>query len=175
MTPNQDKRAVLEAVAYGPDVAPGDRLRALEQLERLDEGGERREFLAEIERMDESELAMLEDLHVADVIKAITSGDERLGLDPKHYPETTKLLRVWNRRRDEHEARVEAEIERRAQKRARELVHAELALRTPKDLPERVDAGAQAPVRPPAGIEPGRGWRRQGGTVLRRIIDGDAR
>jgi len=38
---SQDRRAVLEGIAFGgdPAITPGDRLRALEQLERLPGGG----------------------------------------------------------------------------------------------------------------------------------------
>jgi hypothetical protein len=53
------KRKALEAIAYAEDTNPGDRLRALDMLERVDGGTgnpARLEMLAKVVELDDAEL-----------------------------------------------------------------------------------------------------------------------
>ncbi len=126
-----DKRAVLEGIAFGddPKVTPADRLRALEQLRELEHGPDQAtiEIAREVAAMSEAELAF----EFAGFMAPI--GDEA----------STPAM-------------TEAEVERRVQTHIDQMVAAGQLVRptVDDDLPEPADAVDDTPMTPEPPTEP---------------------
>jgi hypothetical protein len=91
---SDDRRAVLESIAYGadPKVSPGDRLKALEQLREferaapIDDGLSEEQIWAEV---DSFFCMMLSAMFIESGVEAIERGE----LDPARFPQTAQALR----------------------------------------------------------------------------------
>ena len=158
-----DRRAALEAIAYGddPDLRPSDRLRALDALRELgDQGPDLDAHLqAELSQLSGAELDRELDLYAGRRI-----AEAALAGDTDRWPTMVALIREAIDKRAADLARpeeVRAEIERRAHALAEEIAlehpqpeHVPLqAVPDPEpEEPERV------PLEVPDGIEPKRGW-----------------
>jgi hypothetical protein len=155
---NDDRRAALEAIAYGDDseVRPGDRLRALELLEGVP--GEQRpiaEYVQEVtgEALDNE----LDPLLAGTVEAALTNPDDT------RYP---ALVAAFRRAVERHAAaqvdvgRIEAEVERRAQEKAEAMYRSRSFSVVAEPPQEAGDASVPAsaielPPQPPQGAEGG--------------------
>ncbi len=145
---NDDRRALLEALAFGddPKVTPSDRLRALELL-RAEHGGQGRPDFSDL---TDAELDAAED---ADLSAALVDllRQELDGIEPPHLtaelfpaglPLTVAALAAELQRRAEARAReladserLDAEVERRARELA-ERMYQDRAFRIVHDGPE---------------------------------------
>lgn len=116
------RKQALELLAYGPDVAPAERLRALELLREIEpvelpsEADRALRLALEIE--DEGMLDReLDGVIASELVEAVESGGG-------NYPVTTEGLRALAKRWADEIAdagRIEQEIQRRAEERAAEL------------------------------------------------------
>jgi hypothetical protein len=150
------RRAIIETILADPNASASDRLRALE-LER--ELAPSRADLGFDEHVGKLNTAgwdeELDAYFVADVVAAVLAGKARQGIDPADFPATAKVLEVEFERRARELAdadRIEAEIERRSEERARVLyrerafeVHAE---GSGEDARTKVDPEPSRPRRP---------------------------
>jgi len=157
---NDDRRAALEAIAYGDDsdVRPGDRLRALELLESVP--GEQRPIAEYVQGVSGEALDPELDALLAGTVEAALADPDR----DTGYPH---LVAAFRRAVERHTAaladvgRIEAEVERRAQERAEHMYRsrsfAAVASQPPQD-PDDASAPARAtelPPQPPEHAEDG--------------------
>jgi hypothetical protein len=109
---SDDKRALLEAIAYGDDarVTPGDRLRALEQLDAL--GDPAPALRAELAAASDEEVDRLWDAHLAHEAPLLLQD----GPLAQRYPNAAAALRkaALQYQPGRRSARWRAEVERRA-------------------------------------------------------------
>jgi hypothetical protein len=119
-----DRRAVLEAIAFGDDhrVTPSDRLRALEHLARMEDSEPpNARYSSELAALEGEELDRHLDALLAEQIAADIFGEA------KQWPTLAQLvqreidLRVTTLAKDLHVAQVEVEIEQRVEERLRQL------------------------------------------------------
>jgi hypothetical protein len=114
-----DRRAVLEAIAYGddPDLRPSDRLRALELLRDYRDDEDVASLLAR-------EVAGLGEDVAQATLDAMVAAELAPGVDSQRWPEVAAVVDYEVRRRVRELAdvgRIEAEIEQRAKERARRM------------------------------------------------------
>jgi len=142
------RNAVLEGIAYGADSSPGDRLRAIEMLGRLEPAPPPdTDFRAHVAALDDQALAReLDAFAGAEIVADALRGDD------SHHPVMAAAVRqaVEERARELADTkRIEQEIERRAEERARQL-YASRAFTTvvsaPQEPADPLGEGCSRPV-----------------------------
>jgi hypothetical protein len=107
---DDDRRRLVEAIAYGPDVSPAARLRAVQLLEILDPSPSASPIDYDDDQISNAQLdEQLDALYVVDVVKACLTDQVVLGISPAHFPLTRALLASELDRRVEE--RVQARME----------------------------------------------------------------
>lgn len=161
-----DRRAVLEAIAYGgdPKVTPGDRLKALEALREYDAPP------SPSEEMDEDQIwAEIDSWHAMTLSAMFVASGVDLRLDPSRFPKTARALRdVVDREVAGELANRELRAEQLRQEREREqhrdgvdVVDADaVEVSDPADAEALPSGTARRQIGPPPGIDLARGWGR---------------
>ena len=77
---------MLEAILFGADATPLDRLRAAELLAELEPRAQDRTFVADVAGLEGDALDReLDASYVADVVRAVLAGKPVLGIDPANF------------------------------------------------------------------------------------------
>jgi len=167
--PDQETRVLLESIAYGddPKVTPADRLRALEQLQRLQPDTELRQLVAQL---SPQEVAHEWDAYCgADVVQDALNNEEAY---PHLYAAIRKAVQaeaVAVARQLADADRLEAEVAAAAERRAEQIAQEGglRLVRPPDDAaaePEPADhltearAGRERPRETPTEPPPGLTW-----------------
>lgn len=121
---SEDRRAVLEAIAFGEDgrVTPSDRLRAIEHLSRLEEAlPQPNTYAPELAALEGEELDRHLDALLADQIAADIFGEAKQWPTLAHLVQTEFERRAGSLAEERQLDQVEVEIERRVEERLCQL------------------------------------------------------
>ena len=90
---DDSRKRLVEAIAYGPDVSPSDRLRALQLLEALDPSPRDSAIGGALDDLSDGQLdEELDSRWVVFVVEACLEDREVMGVNPERFPSTCAYL-----------------------------------------------------------------------------------
>jgi hypothetical protein len=107
---DNDRRRLVEAIAYSPEVSPADRLRAVQLLQILDPSPSASQIDYDDDQISDAQLdEQLDALLIVDIVQACLTDQDVLGVSARNFPLTRAFLTSELDRRVEE--RVQARME----------------------------------------------------------------